>query len=145
MTSLTVTDKLTVRGEELVAGRVLSAAGALVFGDGCQLVIEGDIKNLNPGADGTVVIVTSDVSVSGCPTLARTVANRHWTVAAGEDGRSLVLVYDPLVPAGMIDVRTEWGVKAGLDGVEGNAERFNAALAALPQGSKPQLYFPDGD
>ena len=145
VTGLVVTNGFTVKVADLAQGHALEASVPITFAAGCALEIEGDIRNLNPGSDGKVTIVSSTAGITGCPVLAASTRTRHWTVEKSDDEQSICLVYDPLMPEGMIDVRTEWGVKAGPEGVEGNAERFNAALAALPQGSKPQLYFPGGD
>ena len=93
ITSLTVSDTFTVRVSDLNDGHALTMNGALAFGANAQLEIDGDPNEL-VATDGKVVIATAEGGVTGLPSLLVTHANRHWKVAAGEDGKSVELVYD---------------------------------------------------
>ena len=143
ISSLTIADSLTVRTDDLIAGKRLELPGPITFGEGVTLKIEGSFSSLNPGQDGRVKFVASEDGIMGCPTLV-TQLGRHWTFEKAADGKSLDLVYDSMTPAGAIDVRTAWGVRTGKGEAAGNAARFNDALA-MCEAEKPLLYFPEGD
>ena len=144
LSSLNVSDSITVRVSDVAAGNYLSVDGSLVFGAEALLTIEGDISGLVPDVNGRVKIASSGTGITGLPTLVGTTANRNWSVETGDDGRSLYLRYTSTKPAGAIDVFAEWGVLKGSENATGNAARFNSALASLAA-ANAVLYFPAGD
>ena len=135
--SLTVQRAMASYVSDLVAGRFLSTAGGLVIGSGASLILSGDIAALTAGTDRKVA--ESGVSLSGCPSLAPTKQNRHWSVVSDET--SFSLAYDSLKPEGAVDVVADWGLVG--DGETDNAALFGQKLAALTA-ADPVLYFPAG-
>ena len=144
LSSLNISDSITVRVSDISAGKYLSVDGALVFGAEALLKIEGDVSGLAPDANGRVKIASSATGITGLPMLVATTANRNWSVETGDEGCSLYLRYTSSKPAGAIDVFADWGVLKGAENATGNAARFNSALASLAS-SGAVLYFSAGE
>ena len=144
LTSLTVGKSLTVRVADLKQGHRLAVDGSLAFGEDVTLTIEGNPNELTLDADNRIKIATSQTGVTGLPVIRSAKLLRHWSVVAGEDRTSVELAYDPALPEGVIDVRTDWGVLPGRDAADANAALFNERLAALTD-ANPVLYFTEGD
>lgn len=96
ITSLTVTNRFTVRVADLANDKRLTLAGPITFGAGARLAVEGDLSQLARDQDGRVKIAVSDSSVSGTPIPGADLP-LGWSVATGSDGKSLDLVYSALV------------------------------------------------
>ena len=144
LSSLNVSDSLTVRVSDIAAGHFISVDGTLVFGASAQLSVDGDIGELAPDASGRVKIASSEMGITGLPQLVTAAALRNWSVETGDEGLSLYLRYHSSKPEGAIDVFADWGVLRGEGNAAGNAARFNNALSSLAA-ENPVLYFPAGN
>lgn len=144
VSSLTITNRMTVKVSDLVNGSCLSVTGPLVFGSAAKFSLEGDPAELIADENGRVKCATSADSVIGVPE-CETSLGRHWSLETGTDGKSLDLVYHSLAPEGSIDVRTVWGIMPGAENADGNAALFNTALSDLQTTDPIVLFFPEGE
>ncbi len=88
---VTVTARLVARAADLAAGRAFATDGALVFGEGAALELEGDMKALRPSG---AVLATAAGGITGAPKVAGEAAG-HFRVARSADAKALLLVYVP--------------------------------------------------
>ena len=136
----TVNNLWTLRGSDLVGGHAMGAWKALTFGANAQLKLQ-DADDVDAGV--RYVVATSKVSVFGLPTYVYDATmSRNWKTEAGADGKSVLLVYDPPVIDGLVNVR-DWGVRPGVENAAANSSAFAAGLAAL-EGTGHVVFFPQG-
>ena len=90
LVSLAITNSLVVAASDLLAGRRLSAACPLVFGDAAALTLldAGSLGRAGPG----YVCAASEVSVEGCPHRAAGCDFNAFRPVISESGNSVVLV-----------------------------------------------------
>lgn len=119
-------------------GAKLSASKALTFGANAKLVLaDGLLGTLDAAEDRT--IATSDVSISGTPTVTSGGGeSKRWRTRLAA-GKTLVLEYD--MPTGVVNVR-DWGVQPGTENAAANSSAFATGFASVSDGAT--VFFPPG-
>lgn len=136
ISTVTVSDSLGVAAADLKESRALTVANALVL-TGTQLFIDGDVSELVDAGQTGVVLASAEGGITGVPAVSG--VSRLWKARLSNDGKQLLLVYEPNVPAGAVDVVVDWGLIPGA-GATGNAALFASKLADLT--GPAILYFP---
>lgn len=134
--TVTVANRYIAHGDDLVAGKFLSATNALAFGEGA--VIEVDrLAEMALSNGESYTLMESAGGFSGSPALAGDAAE-IFTLATANDGKALVITAKP----GCINAIKDWGLALGAEAAAANAEVVAAELATLADNTV--VFFPGG-
>ena len=134
--TVTVANRYIAHGDDLVAGKFLSATNTLTFGEGA--VIEVDrLAEMALSTGGSYTLMESAGGFSGTPALVGD-ADEIFTLAEANDGKALVIT----TKAGRINAIKDWGLALGTEAATSNAEIIAAKLTTLSDNAV--VVFPAG-
>jgi hypothetical protein len=147
---LQVNKNYTAHADDLLAGHCFnSSASGLRFGntesssvvfevdDWSKLVGGSTVYTAARAAEGKKIVYAGTLSITN-----KSVYAAHWSLDKKSDTNKLLLKWSANAPEGVVSV-TDWGIEPGEANKAGNAEKFNAGVAGLAEGST--LWFPVGD
>ena len=147
---LQVNKTYTAHADDLLAGHCFYSTDAgLRFGNTASSEVVFEVDDWSKLVGGSTVYTAASAAtgkgIAYYGTLSITNTNpyaAHWSLDKTSDTDKLLLKWSANKPEGVVSV-TDWGIEPGEANQAGNAEKFNAGVANLAEGST--LWFPVGD